>query len=153
MSLTLTLTANSAAELREQILELAAQYAPPPAIAKPAETKSTKRTTTAAIAPAPVSEPEAVDEPEPQTVPEPVREVPRELVLGDDARPAANPVAEPASELTFESDITPAVLTLVNAKGRDAIIGVLAAFGVTRASQCNISQYPALLAALQDAAK
>jgi len=136
MSLTLTLTATSAYDLREQILALAAEYAPaadpviqpaPKAKAKPAPIKA------AEPAPAPEPAPEPVSAPEPEPVPEPVQDAPREL--------------------TFEDDITPAVLSLVNSKGRDAIIGVLSAFGITRASQCNISDYPALLAALQEAAR
>lgn len=140
MSLTLTLTATSACDLREQILALATEYAPaadpviqpaPKAKAKPAPIKAAEAAPAPEPAPEPVPEP--VSAPEPEPVPEPVQDAPREL--------------------TFEDDITPAVLSLVNSKGRDAIIGVLSAFGITRASQCNISDYPALLTALQEAAR
>ena len=146
MSLTLTLTATSAYDLREQILALAAAYSAavdpvvqPAPKAKPAEVKNTKHRNTFAdrglqvSAPEPVDEPEPVSAPEPEPVPEAVQETPREL--------------------TFDDDITPAVLNLVNTKGRDAIIGVLSSFGVSRASECNIAVYPELLAALLEAAQ
>lgn len=142
MSFTLTLTAATAAELREQILELAAQYAPAVVVEPALKAKSKP-------VPVKIAEPT----PEPETVPELVQEAPRELTPDEDARPAADPVPEPAREVTFADDITPAVLSLVNAKGRDAIISVFKAFGIGRASECDVAKYPELLAALHEAAR
>jgi sRNA-binding protein len=86
-----------------------------------------------------------------------------------DPTPAAEPAATPASsskpaevstdtsvpatsvsELSFETDVTPVVLAVVQAKGKPAVEEILSQFGVARASQLDPARWPELVAALKD---
>ena len=58
--------------------------------------------------------------------------------------------ASSASELSFETDVTPVVLAVVQAKGKPAVEEILSQFGVARASQLDPARWPELLAALKD---
>jgi hypothetical protein len=55
-----------------------------------------------------------------------------------------------ASELSFETDVTPVVLAVVQAKGKPVVEEILSQFGVARASQLDPARWPELLAALKD---
>jgi hypothetical protein len=62
-------------------------------------------------------------------------------------------IAAPAasgSELSFETDVTPVVLAVVQTKGKPVVEEILAQFGVARASQLDPARWPELVAALQD---
>jgi hypothetical protein len=58
--------------------------------------------------------------------------------------------AASASELSFETDVTPVVLAVVQAKGKPVVEEILSQFGVARASQLDPARWPELLAALKD---
>jgi hypothetical protein len=58
--------------------------------------------------------------------------------------------AASASELSFETDVTPVVLAVVQTKGKPVVEDILSQFGVARASQLDPARWPELLAALQD---
>ena len=58
--------------------------------------------------------------------------------------------AASVSELSFETDVTPVVLAVVQAKGKPAVEEILSQFGVARASQLDPARWPELLAALKD---
>jgi hypothetical protein len=53
-------------------------------------------------------------------------------------------------ELSFETDVTPVVLAVVQAKGKPAVEEILSQFGVARASQLDPARWPELVAALKD---
>jgi hypothetical protein len=59
--------------------------------------------------------------------------------------------APAASELSFETDVTPVVLAVVQTKGKPVVEEILSQFGVARASQLDPARWPELVAALQDA--
>jgi hypothetical protein len=58
--------------------------------------------------------------------------------------------AASVSELSFETDVTPVVLAVVQTKGKPAVEEILSQFGVARASQLDPARWPELLAALKD---
>jgi len=58
--------------------------------------------------------------------------------------------APAASELSFETDVTPVVLAVVQTKGKPVVEEILSQFGVARASQLDPARWPELVAALQD---
>ncbi len=58
--------------------------------------------------------------------------------------------AASASELSFETDVTPVVLAVVQTKGKPAVEEILSQFGVARASQLDPARWPELVAALKD---
>jgi hypothetical protein len=58
--------------------------------------------------------------------------------------------AASVSELSFETDVTPVVLAVVQAKGKPVVEEILSQFGVARASQLDPARWPELLAALKD---
>jgi hypothetical protein len=65
--------------------------------------------------------------------------------------PSSTPApAASASELSFETDVTPVVLAVVQAKGKPVVEEILSQFGVARASQLDPARWPELLAALKD---
>jgi hypothetical protein len=65
--------------------------------------------------------------------------------------PSSTPApAASASELSFETDVTPVVLAVVQAKGKPAVEEILSQFGVARASQLDPARWPELVAALKD---
>ena len=59
--------------------------------------------------------------------------------------------APKASELSFETDVTPVVLAVVQTKGKPVVEEILSQFGVARASQLDPARWPELVAALKDA--
>jgi hypothetical protein len=59
-------------------------------------------------------------------------------------------LAASASELSFETDVTPVVLAVVQSKGKPVVEEILSQFGVARASQLDPARWPELLAALKD---
>lgn len=64
------------------------------------------------------------------------------------------PPAEVASEVIDKKQIIAAVIALAKAKGREPAKTVLAQFGAAKAAELNdAAQYPAVLAALTEAAK
>ena len=66
---------------------------------------------------------------------------------------ADTPTPAPAasvSELSFETDVTPVVLAVVQTKGKPVVEEILSQFGVARASQLDPARWPELVAALQD---
>jgi hypothetical protein len=65
--------------------------------------------------------------------------------------PSSTPApAASASELSFETDVTPVVLAVVQSKGKPAVEEILSQFGVARASQLDPARWPELLTALMD---
>jgi hypothetical protein len=58
--------------------------------------------------------------------------------------------APKASELSFETDVTPVVLAVVQTKGKPVVEEILSQFGVARASQLDPARWPELVAALKD---
>jgi hypothetical protein len=65
--------------------------------------------------------------------------------------PSSTPApAASVSELSFETDVTPVVLAVVQTKGKPVVEEILSQFGVARASQLDPARWPELLAALQD---
>jgi hypothetical protein len=65
--------------------------------------------------------------------------------------PSSTPApAASASELSFETDVTPVVLAVVQTKGKPVVEEILSQFGVARASQLDPARWPELLAALKD---
>ena len=58
--------------------------------------------------------------------------------------------AASASELSFETDVTPVVLAVVQTKGKPVVEEILSQFGVARASQLDPARWPELVAALKD---
>jgi hypothetical protein len=58
--------------------------------------------------------------------------------------------ASSVSELSFETDVTPVVLAVVQTKGKPVVEAILSQFGVARASQLDPARWPELVAALQD---
>tara|TARA_R110000868_G_scaffold4376_3_gene27529 strand:+ start:75 stop:506 length:432 start_codon:yes stop_codon:yes gene_type:complete len=58
--------------------------------------------------------------------------------------------ATSVSELSFETDVTPVVLAVVQTKGKPVVEEILSQFGVARASQLDPARWPELVAALQD---
>jgi len=65
--------------------------------------------------------------------------------------PSSTPApAASASELSFETDVTPVVLAVVQTKGKPVVEEILSQFGVARASQLDPARWPELLVALQD---
>jgi hypothetical protein len=65
--------------------------------------------------------------------------------------PSTTPAPAPsASELSFETDVTPVVLAVVQTKGKPAVEEILSQFGVARASQLDPARWPELVAALKD---
>jgi hypothetical protein len=65
--------------------------------------------------------------------------------------PSSTPApATSASELSFETDVTPVVLAVVQTKGKPVVEEILSQFGVARASQLDPARWPELVAALKD---
>jgi hypothetical protein len=65
--------------------------------------------------------------------------------------PSSTPAPAPsASELSFETDVTPVVLAVVQTKGKPVVEEILSQFGVARASQLDPARWPELVAALKD---
>ena len=58
--------------------------------------------------------------------------------------------ASSVSELSFETDVTPVVLAVVQTKGKPVVEEILSQFGVARASQLDPARWPELVAALKD---
>lgn len=67
------------------------------------------------------------------------------------SKPAAKTKEKSAPSLSFEQDVTPRVLRLVKVKGKVAATDILEGFGVSRASQVNESDWPALVEQLDEA--
>ena len=66
--------------------------------------------------------------------------------------PSTTPADAPsASELNFDTDITPLVLQVVKDKGKPVAQEILSRFGVEKASMLDTARWPELVAALQDA--
>jgi hypothetical protein len=65
--------------------------------------------------------------------------------------PSSTPAPAPSvSELSFETDVTPVVLAVVQTKGKPVVEEILSQFGVARASQLDPARWPELVAALKD---
>jgi hypothetical protein len=65
--------------------------------------------------------------------------------------PSSTPApAASVSELSFETDVTPVVLAVVQTKGKPVVEEILAQFGVARASQLDPARWPELVATLQE---
>ena len=62
----------------------------------------------------------------------------------------AAPAASVSETLSFELDVTPVVLAVVQTKGKPVVEDILAQFGVARASQLDPARWPELVTALQD---
>jgi hypothetical protein len=77
----------------------------------------------------------------------PVAEVTDSQPTTEEPTPAP---AASVSELSFETDVTPVVLAVVQTKGKPVVEEILAQFGVARASQLDPARWPELVAALQD---
>lgn len=60
------------------------------------------------------------------------------------------PATSVSETLSFETDVTPVVLAVVQTKGKPVVEEILAQFGVARASQLDPARWPELVAALQD---
>jgi cell division septation protein DedD len=101
----------------------------------PISSPATATSTTQSSEPAPKSaEPATVTESQPTTT-----------------EPSSTPApAASASELSFETDVTPVVLAVVQTKGKPVVEEILSQFGVARASQLDPARWPELLAALKD---
>lgn len=67
------------------------------------------------------------------------------------SKPAAKTEEKSAPSLSFEQDVTSRVLRLVKAKGKVAVTDILEGFGVSRASQVDESDWPALVEQLDEA--
>ena len=67
------------------------------------------------------------------------------------SKPAAKTKEKSAPSLSFEQDVTSRVLRLVKVKGKVAVTDILEGFGVSRASQVNESDWPALVEQLDEA--
>ncbi len=65
--------------------------------------------------------------------------------------PATEPQGDEPVVLDFTRDVTPAVLECLKTKGKPVVEEVLSQFGVSRASELDASQFPELVAALNDA--
>ena len=65
------------------------------------------------------------------------------------AKPA--PAAEPSRTYTYDGDISPRVMLLVEKRGRDFAKGVVLTCGADRASKVSPSRYPELMAAIDAA--
>jgi hypothetical protein len=84
--------------------------------------------------------------------------VPKSVPVAEvtDSQPTTEePTSTPApaasvSELSFETDVTPVVLAVVQTKGKPVVEEILSQFGVARASQLDPARWPELVAALQD---
>jgi hypothetical protein len=79
----------------------------------------------------------------------PVAEVSESQPTTTEPSSTAAPAAS-VSELSFETDVTPVVLAVVQTKGKPVVEEILSQFGVARASQLDPARWPELLAALQD---
>ena len=64
--------------------------------------------------------------------------------------PTAAPAASVSETLSFETDVTPVVLAVVQTKGKPVVEEILSQFGVARASQLDPARWPELVAALKD---
>jgi hypothetical protein len=92
---------------------------------------------------------EAPVDPPPAPKSVPVAEVSESQPTTTEPSSTAAPAAS-ASELSFETDVTPVVLAVVQAKGKPVVEEILSQFGVARASQLDPARWPELLAALKD---
>jgi hypothetical protein len=79
----------------------------------------------------------------------PVAEVSESPPTTTEASSTRAPAAS-ASELSFETDVTPVVLAVVQTKGKPVVEEILSQFGVARASQLDPARWPELVAALKD---
>jgi len=67
------------------------------------------------------------------------------------AKPAKAKVEETPAKLDYVQHIQTPALTLVKAKGRDALAGILAEFGAKTAKEITEDQWPALAARIAEA--
>lgn len=67
------------------------------------------------------------------------------------AKPAKAKAEEAAAKLDYVQHIQTPALTLVKAKGRDALAGILAEFGAKTAKDITEDQWPALAARIAEA--
>lgn len=95
-----------------------------------------------------VAEAAAVD-PTPAPKSAPVAEVSESQPTTTEPSSIPAPAAS-ASELSFETDVTPVVLAVVQTKGKPVVEEILSQFGVARASQLDPARWPELVAALKD---
>jgi len=140
--------ANSLKELRQQIMDFMAEegfdvgytiaVSAEPVAEKPKATRAAKqeaKVETAPLEPATSAEPE-------------VQKQPTETV--DDASTSAESVSSPSTDITYE-DVRAAVLALAAKKGRDDVLVVLGKFGYEKANQASEDEWPAIIAAAQEA--
>jgi hypothetical protein len=92
---------------------------------------------------------EAPVDPTPAPKSAPVAEVSESPPTTTEASSTPAPAAS-ASELSFETDVTPVVLAVVQTKGKPVVEEILSQFGVARASQLDPARWPELVAALKD---
>ncbi len=134
MSFEITITADSIAMMRGQVLALAAEWSakhdpvmPEVAAAEPKVTRT-----------------RASKQPDPEPAVEQAAATTAEA-------PATEPQGDEPVVLDFTRDVTPAVLECLKTKGKPVVEEVLSQFGVSRASELDASQFPELVAALNDA--
>lgn len=134
MSYQITITADSVAELAGRLLAMGAQLARP----------------------APAASPTVIAQPEPVVLADEVvfePEIYRDEVLyvspskapEPEVAPEPEPEAEPEVVLNYDKDVSPKVLALVKARGREVAMKLLEEYGVQRASQMPAKQWPELL--------
>lgn len=125
MAYKIEVNADSLSELAGKVLALAAQF----------QTTSAE----APAAKAPAAKPKPVKAAEPVAVaPEP--------------EPTPEPAPEPeAAPLDFDKDVAALVLETIAVKSRETVTGILAQFGVSKASQVEERLWPELIAMLKDA--
>ena len=80
----------------------------------------------------------------------PVADVTESLPTTAEPFSTVAPAASVSETLSFETDVTPVVLAVVQTKGKPVVEEILAQFGVARASQLDPARWPELVAALQD---
>lgn len=68
----------------------------------------------------------------------------------EEASSTPAPAASASKELSFEADVTPVVLALVQAKGKPVVEEILAQFGVERASQLDPARWSELVDVMKD---
>ena len=80
----------------------------------------------------------------------PVADVTESLPTTAEPFSTVAPAASVSETLSFETDVTPVVLAVVQTKGKPVVEEILSQFGVARASQLDPARWPELVAALQD---
>lgn len=137
MSYTITITADTVAELAGRLLAMGTQLASPASAASPTVTlvepangkAYNERATEEVLYVSPIAV-EAAQSDEPEIVFEPKVEV------------ESAPADKPEPKLDYVKDVAPLVLRVVDVKGRAAAEKLLADFDVSRASELSKDEYP-----------